>query len=277
MKYAINFHEDIERFLFEELHSSGDITSDALFTDEHATAHIIARQSCILAGIQEITQLFQHTGAIFNPEYADGQQVEKNQQIGTISGSARAILKAERLALNILGRMSGIATETHKLTTICQQQNHNIQIAATRKTTPGFRYYEKKAVEIGGGEPHRFGLFDAVLIKDNHINFTGSIKAAIEKIQQKLPEKSIEIEVEKKQDALTAARMNVSVIMLDNMSAAKAKETATHIRSINPNILIEVSGGITKDNITEYCFADRISLGYLTHSIASIDFSLEFL
>jgi nicotinate-nucleotide pyrophosphorylase (carboxylating) len=151
-----------------------------------------------------------------------------------------------------------------------------VTIAATRKTTPGFRIFEKKAILLGGGEPHRYGLYDAVLIKDNHLRIIGSVEEAIETVKSKIQNKIIEIEVENESDALSAAKMNVDVIMLDNLNPHAGKIIARKIREINPGILIEVSGGITRDNIDKYAlFADRISLGYLTHSIKNKDFSLE--
>ena len=193
-----------------------------------------------------------------------------------IKGSARSLLKGERLALNIIGRMSGIATETKKLVDICKSINPNITVAATRKTTPGFRKFEKRAVEIGGGEPHRYGLFDVVIIKDNHIKLVGSVEGAITKVKDKVHDKIIEVEVENEKDAVTAARLNVDVIMLDNFNPKSGAFIAKKVKQINPNIIIEISGRITFNNIAEYAsFADRISLGYLTHSVSSKDFSLE--
>jgi nicotinate-nucleotide pyrophosphorylase (carboxylating) len=143
-----------------------------------------------------------------------------------------------------------------------------VTIAATRKTTPGFRMFEKKAIILGGGEPHRYGLYDAILIKDNHLKMIESIEEAILKIKRKLPGTPIEIEVENEANAIIAARLNVEIIT--------GKKVVRKIRQINPGVRIEVSGGITADNIEKYAsFADRISLGYLTHSVKNKDFSLE--
>lgn len=268
--------DEIDRFLAEDLEKKGDITSDALFTTQKARAVIIAKQDCIIAGLQEAQQVFQKTGSRSKRVHNDGERVMKGTIILEIHGSARSILKAERLALNIVGRMSGIATETSKVVQKCKKINPKVTIAATRKTTPGFRLYEKKAVILGGGEPHRYGLYDAVLIKDNHLQIIGSVEEAIKKIQKKLPSKDIEIEVENETDALTAAKMNVHCIMLDNIDPTTGKTIARKIRQVNPKTLIEVSGGITEENIDAYAsFADRISLGCLTHSIKNIDISLE--
>ena len=159
---------------------------------------------------------------------------------------------------------------------MCKKINPNLKIAATRKTTPGFRKYEKKAVEIGGGESHRFGLFDAVMIKDNHIKLLGSVEKAIKKAKENVKGKIIEIEIENKKDALIAAKLGVDVIMLDNLDPESAEKISNEIRKINPKILIEISGGINSKNILKYSsFSDRISLGYLTHSISSKNFSLD--
>jgi nicotinate-nucleotide pyrophosphorylase (carboxylating) len=268
----------IERFLEEDLGKEGDITSDSLFTNEHANAHIIVKEDCIIAGLDEIKDVFEKTGAKVELKVKSGDFVKKGTIISIINGTARSILKGERLAINILGRMSGIATETKKLVDFCKSINPNVTIAATRKTTPGFRKYEKKAVVIGGGESHRFGLFDAVMIKDNHIKLVGSVERAIKKVKDKVKNKIIEVEVENEKDALTAANLNVNVIMLDNIDPKSGEKIAEEIRKINQNIIIEISGGITSENIKKYAsFADRISLGYITHSIRSIDFSLEII
>jgi len=268
--------DDIDRFLREDLGKKGDITSDALLTTQIAEARINVKENCIVAGLQEAQQVFQRVGASTQVFFTDGAAVRKGDTVLQIEGPARSILKGERLALNIIGRMSGIATETKNLVQRCKKINPKVTIAATRKTTPGFRRFEKKAIILGGGEPHRYGLYDAVLIKDNHLKLFKSVEEALRKIQRTLPNQIIEIEVENETDALSAARMNVGIIMLDNFSVQEGKSTARKIRKIHPGILIEVSGGITAENIEKYAeFADRISLGYLTHSIKNKDFSLE--
>ena len=161
--------DDIERFLEEDLGVEGDITSDSLFNEEKAKGHIITKEDCIIAGLDELKIVFNRTKAKTILKVDDGDTIKKNTIVAEVKGPLRSILKGERLALNFLGIMSGIATETKKLVNICKTINPNVTIAATRKTTPGFRKYEKKAVVLGGGEAHRFGLYDAVLIKDNHL------------------------------------------------------------------------------------------------------------
>jgi len=268
--------DDISRFLSEDLKDEGDITSKSLFTTEKGKAVIIAKEDCVIAGLEEAKEVFKNTGAKTKTRSKDGDFVKRNTIIAEIDGTLISILTAERLALNFLAKMSGISTETKKLIDRCKKINPRVTVAATRKTTPGFRKYEKKAVILGGGEPHRYGLYDAAMIKDNHIKGVGSVKKAIEKIKQNIKNKTIEVEVENENDAITAAKLKVDVIMLDNFSPKKAKIITKKIREINPNILIEISGGVNKENIVKYAsFADRISLGYITHSIRSIDFSLE--
>lgn len=268
--------DDFDRFLIEDLDEEGDLTSDSLFTDEIAKANVIAKEDCIIAGLEELVIIFNKTGLQTKLNFKDGDFVTKGAIVATINGSIRSILKSERLALNFICKMSGIATETKKLVDKCKVINPNISVAGTRKTTPGFRKYEKKAIVLGGGEAHRYGLYDVVLIKDNHIKGAGSVKKVIEQIKKKVTNKIIEIEVENERDACTAARMNVDVIMLDNFKPENGERIAKKIRNINGRILIETSGGINNKNIIKYAsFADRISLGYLTHSIKAKNFSLE--
>lgn len=265
--------ENIERFLREDLNEKGDITSDALLGDEEGKARIIAKESCILAGLEEAGNVFSELGMAVNFLKNDGDRAKAGDVVMEIKGKARSILSGERLALNIISRMSGIATLTNELVNICRKKNPKIKIAATRKTTPGFRKYEKKAVAIGGGMPHRMGLYDGVIIKDNHLVYL-SIREAIRKAKEKI-DLPIEVEVESIDDAIIAAEEKADIIMLDNMPPVKGKVAAREVRSINPAVKIEVSGGITPENIANYTFADIISLGWLTHSVKSKDFSLE--
>jgi nicotinate-nucleotide pyrophosphorylase (carboxylating) len=160
----------------------------------------------------------------------------------------------------------------------CQEVNPNIRIACTRKTTPGFRYYEKKAVVIGGGDSHRYRLDDEILIKDNHIKLVGGVKNALRRMKKVGFTKKIEIEVETEKDALVAAKEGANIIMLDNMKPQDVKKAAGNIRKRNKDIIIEVSGNITPDNILDYApYPDVISLGWLTHSYRSKNFSMEII
>ncbi len=265
--------EDVERFLYEDLDDKGDITSDALLGEEKGRAYIIAKENCILAGIEEAKAVFVHLGLTVSLIMKDGEEAKAGDRTMEISGKARSILAGERLALDIISRMSGIATLTNDLVRICRKKNPKLSIAATRKTTPGFRKYEKKAVALGGGMPHRMGLYDGVIIKDNHLIYI-SIREAVRKSREKT-DKPIEVEVESIDDAVIAAEEKADIIMLDNMSPAKGIIAAREARAVNPRVKIEVSGGVTPENIANYTFADIISLGWLTHSVRSKDFSLE--
>ncbi len=265
----------LEQYLQEDL-GFGDITSDTLFSNEQAEAVIIAKSDCIVAGIEEIEKLFRLFDLKIESKAKDGEFVKKDSEIISVSGEARAILKCERLALNILMRMSGIASATNELVLRCRKINPDIKIAATRKTTPGFRYYEKRAVVIGGGEPHRFQLSDAVMIKDNHLKVIGSIEKALEKINRVKFNKKIEVEVINRNQALKALKLGADIIMLDNMTPEQVKKLSAELKQLRVEVILEISGGITPDNIENYApFADVISLGWLTHSAPSKDFSLE--
>lgn len=270
---------DVAHFISEDIESA-DITSEALLTDEQAKGEIIAREDCVVAGLSEAIEIFSHFKLNVSSEISDGDFVSCGDIILTVIGRAKDILAGERLALNFLARMSGIASETKKLVDSCKNINPNVQIAATRKTTPGFRSFEKRAVVLGGGYPHRMSLDDAFLIKDNHLKLVPSIEEAITRAKESNYAEEgrvIEIEVESLEGAQKAAMIGVDVIMLDNMSPEQAKLSYEQIKKINQNILVEISGGITPDNIQDYAAnADRISLGYLTHSIKAADFSMEF-
>jgi len=263
----------IEKSLEEDI-GKGDITSDALLSDENVEAKIFAKEKCVLAGLEEAKNIFEKLGVEVNAHAKDGCNIRKGAVILNLKGSVKSILAGERTALNFLSRMSGIATLTNKTVEKCRRINPDVKIAATRKTTPGFRYYEKKAVMFGGGISHRYGLYDAILIKDNHIKIVGSINECIKRAKK--TRKKIEIEVENIDDAVKATKSGADTIMFDNFTPENVKRGYEKIKKINKNIKIEVSGGITPKNITEYArYADVISLGMLTHSVKSIDFSLE--
>jgi nicotinate-nucleotide pyrophosphorylase (carboxylating) len=269
---------DVEYFVKEDIESA-DITSEALLTEERAKGQIIAKENCILAGLGEACEVFKYFNLDFESDKNDGDRISEGDVILTIQGRARDMLAGERLALNFLARMSGCATETRKLVDICHKINPFVKVAATRKTTPGFREYEKKAVVLGGGHPHRMRLDDAFLIKDNHLKLVPSIEEAIIKAKKsKFAQdgKKVEIEVENLEDAQKAAIAGADIIMLDNMTPDEAAKSYEMIKGIKSDTIVEISGGITPENISDYAkYADMISLGYLTHSISAIDFSLE--
>ncbi|MCK4457445.1 MAG: carboxylating nicotinate-nucleotide diphosphorylase [Thermoplasmata archaeon] len=265
---------DAAAFLKEDL-GHGDITSDALIGDVDAEAMIFAKEDCVLAGLEEAAAIFCHLGVETETDFRDGQRIGKLTKVMLLRGKAKAMLAGERVALNFLMRMSGIATQTWELTNMCRKRNPNVSVAATRKTTPGFRFFEKKAVMLGGGDPHRFRLDDAFLIKDNHLKVVGSVKEAIKRAKAGHFNKKVEVEVETEEEAIEAAQAGADIIMLDNMPPDIGRVVAGKIREIS-HCTIEVSGGINPQNIVEYAdYADIISLGWITHSVRAIDFSLE--
>ena len=266
---------DPAAFLKEDL-GHGDITSDALIGDVKASARIFSKEECILAGLDEATVIFDHLDVETSTEVKDGQRIEKYTTVLQLRGGAKPILAGERVALNFLMKMSGIATQTNRLLELCRQKNPKVSVAATRKTTPGFRFFEKKAVKLGGGDPHRYRLDDAFLIKDNHLKIVGSVTEALKRAKAGHFNKKVEIEVETEEEALEAAQAGADIIMLDNMPPDVGRAMAGKVRAIAP-VIIEVSGGINPQNIADYAdYADVISLGWITHSVRSVDFSLEF-
>jgi len=284
---------NISKFLEEDI-GSGDITTEPLLGDEEATGVIIAKEPCVLAGLEEARMVFDQFGLKVELLAADGYYLKKPGPVLKVKGKAHAILKAERTALNIIMRMSGVATKTRALVEKCRPVNPRIIIACTRKTTPGFRYFEKKAVVLGGGDPHRYGLDDAILIKDNHLKVLGSVKEALARAKAKAAEllerstdapdfakdsfayRKIEIEVQDLAGAKEAAEAGADIIMLDNFKPEDAAKAYKAVKLIDKDILVEVSGGMNEENILLYARnADVISIGGLTHSYRSIDFSLE--
>jgi len=266
----------IPEFLKEDI-GPGDITSELVVPPEQAARGVmICKEPCIVAGVAEAAEVFFELGAKAVMKKTDGKRARKGDVVLEVTGSARSILAGERLALNIVMRMSGIATLTNSLVAKCRRVNPRVRVAATRKTTPGFREYEKKAVVLGGGDPHRMGLYDAVLIKNNHIRLAGGVEEALTRAKRACFTKKVEIEVENARDAMTALRHGADIIMLDNFKPAEARRLARELKKARPGVLIEVSGGIRPDNIEKYASgADIISLGWLTHSYRSVDFSMR--
>ncbi len=269
----------LKEMLAEDV-GQGDVTSTAV-VPENLTVDsvVIAKEEGIIAGIEEAVILARSLGLNAEPEAADGDVVKKGNLILKISGNARAILSAERTILNLLSRMSGIATKTRCLSEKLQKANLNVKVAATRKTAPGLLYFDKKAVLIGGGDPHRLRLDDMILIKDNHIAIAGSVEKAVKKVKTASFSKKIEVEVSSISDALKAVEAGVDIVMLDNFSPQKVKEAVKSLKKAGlfGKVLLEVSGGITEQNLLEYASAqvDLISMGSLTHSVKALDISLE--
>jgi nicotinate-nucleotide pyrophosphorylase (carboxylating) len=279
-----NLRKSLIYFLQEDI-GLGDITTENLKnSNKSLSAKIIFKSNFIgiVCGIEELQVLFDICNCTSMPHMLDGMKISPKANIMEIYGTARDLLKAERIALNLLMRMSGIATITRKFVDIVHQIDPLISIASTRKTAPGLRIFDKKAVVIGGGISHRFRLDDMVMIKDNHIVVDKSIRKIIPLIRGKIGS-SIQIECEVKNDreAIDAIEAGANIIMLDNFSIIEAKKTLLKIKDkgLRNIVKIEISGGINLKNIVNYAKLkpDIISIGYLTHSAPSLDFSLKII
>jgi nicotinate-nucleotide pyrophosphorylase (carboxylating) len=266
----------MQEYIREDI-GSGDITSELVVpADALAKGSVLCKQDCVLAGCREAAEVFESLGAEAKALKEDGSKVAKGEVVLIVSGPARAVLAGERLALNFIMRMSGIATLTDDLVTRCRRVNPKVRVAATRKTTPGFREFEKRAVVLGGGDPHRSSLADGILIKDNHIAIAGGVREALRRARSASFTRKVEIEVEDERSALEAVEAGADIVMLDNFAPEQAKQLTAKLKAKKPSVLIEVSGGITPDNVEEYAAAaDIISLGWLTHSVRSADFSMS--
>jgi nicotinate-nucleotide pyrophosphorylase (carboxylating) len=272
--------EKLKQLLAEDI-GLGDVTSAAVVPSGlTAEAAVKAKEAGTAAGVEEAAVLAESLGLNVKAEVADGEAFRKGQVIMKISGDARTILSAERTILNLISRMSGIATTTRKLTAKLKKARVKARIAATRKTAPGLLYFDKKAVLIGGGDPHRLHLDDMVLVKDNHITVAGSIENAVKNAKQNASfSKKIEVEVARVTDVLKAAEAGADIIMLDNFSPKQIRAAVELLKKAGffGKILLEASGKITAENLLEYATTqvDIISMGELTHSVEALDVSLE--
>jgi nicotinate-nucleotide pyrophosphorylase (carboxylating) len=279
-----NLRKSLIHFLQEDL-GVGDITTENLKNANNSVSGKIVFKSNfigIVGGLEEVQILFDICNCTSIPHMLDGMKISPKTTIMEIHGTARDLLKAERLALNLLMRMSGIATITRKFVDIVHQIDPSISIASTRKTAPGLRLFDKKAVVIGGGISHRLRLDDMVMIKDNHIVVDKSIRKIIPLIRGKIGSSiKIECEVKNEVEAIDAIEAGASIIMLDNFSIEEAKKTLIKIKDkgLRNLVKIEISGGINLKNIVNYARLkpDIISIGYLTHSAPSLDFSLKII
>ncbi len=253
---------------------------DATYVEsKDVRAKIISKDNGVIAGVRVAKIAFESFGINVLNSIKDGNKVKKGDIVMEIKGNSKDILMLERTVLNILMRMSGIATATAEMVEKARSVNPNVRIAATRKTTPGFRIFEKMAVEIGGGDPHRFGLGDCVLVKDNHIAVAGDLVKAIRLAKYASFTKKIEVEVRSAEEALIAAREGVDIIMLDNFKPKEIEKVIELLerKGLRKTVLLEASGGITPENVKEYAKTgvDIISSGYITHSAKALDLSLN--
>lgn len=268
--------ELVKRGLEEDL-GTGDVTTDSVLKENPgACAEISARQSLVLCGLEFAKRVFQ----LLNPEtefshegIADGNSIRKGEVILTVRSDCKTLLKGERLALNILQQLSGVSTLTRSYV----EKAPGVAILDTRKTTPGLRAFEKYAVLCGGGKNHRFGLFDGVLIKDNHIKAAGSIAEAVRRVRQNLsdPNMLIEVETAELDEVREALGAGADIIMLDNMDLQTIREA---VAIIDSRAKVEVSGSVGLDGLEELaqCGIDYISVGALTHSAPAADVSMNF-
>ena len=272
--------EKLRQLLAEDV-GQGDATSAAVVPEGLTVeAGVLSKEAGVAAGIEETTILAESLRLSVKAEVADGEKIRNRQTVMKISGDAQTILSAERTILNLLSRMSGIATATRRLIEKLQKANLTAKIAATRKTAPGLSFFDKKAVLIGGGDPHRLRLDDLILIKDNHVAIAGSVENALKRAKQAASfSKKIEVEVASTADAMKAAEAGADIVMLDNFSPSQVEETVEALKKAGyfGKVLLEVSGGVTEQNILDYASAqvDVISMGTLTHSVKALDISLE--
>ena len=270
-------HGMIRSFLAEDI-GRGDLTSESIFSDaETGSARLVARESCIVAGAGAVAaEVFKVQNAAIETvgPIADGTRVQPGEVLLTVHGPVIDLLKAERVALNLLQRLSGIATLTARF--VDRVRGYPVRITDTRKTTPGLRLFEKYAVQAGGGANHRFNLADGVLIKDNHIAACGSITGAVARVRARVPHTiRIEVETDTLEQVRECLACRVDIIMLDNMSAAEMKEA---VACIGGQALVEASGGVNLATVEEIAATgvDIISIGALTHSAPSCDIGMDW-
>jgi nicotinate-nucleotide pyrophosphorylase (carboxylating) len=272
----------LSNFLNEDI-GTGDITTNVLIDENvEAIAKIICKNEgeIIVSGLHEAKIIFELCDCNCNVLINDGDRIKTGTNVMDIQGSAKSILKAERTALNMIMHMSGISTKTFQFIKRLGEFSQFVNIASTRKTSPGLRYFDKKSVVLGGGISHRMRLDQMILIKDNHISIVGSVNEAVSKAKSRFKSnRKIECEVIDYQGIIDAIRCGADIIMLDNFTPKSVHDSIEKIKDLGlrDKAIIEVSGGITLDNIQQYASSkpDIISIGSLTHSFQAIDFSLE--
>ncbi|MFW9887360.1 MAG: carboxylating nicotinate-nucleotide diphosphorylase [Candidatus Thorarchaeota archaeon] len=271
--------EALKGYLKEDIRT-GDLTSNVTIPDDAlGSATVYAKSKAVLAGIKETIAIAELTGLDYEVFAFEGNWVGPQEPIIGLRGLARTLLGVERVCLNIIQRMSGIATKTYKMVQAAKEMNPKVRVAATRKTTPGFRYFEKRAVQVGGGDSHRYALDDMVLIKNNHITMVGGVGAAIRAARAGVSfSKKVSCEVRTLQEAIEAIEARADIVLLDNFTAQDVGGVHEVLiqRKMRNKVLLEASGGINEDNIKDYAQSgvDIISSGALTHSYKSADFNM---
>ena len=272
--------EKIRRFLEEDI-GQGDITT--LHTIPQgivAEAEAVAKEKGVIAGLEETSAFLESLGFEAEALMPDGSGVEKGTIIMRIVGDARTLLSTERTILNLLTRMSGIATKTRRVIEKVRDAGYQTRIASTRKVAPGLLYFDKKAVMLAGGDTHRLHLDDLVLIKDNHLAITRGVGEAVKRARNNVSfSKKIEVEVSSQKDASEAVEAGADIVMLDNFSPQKIRDAISSLeeKGLRDQVLIEASGGINEGNVIEYAAtgADILSLGEITDSVKALDISLD--
>jgi len=271
----------IRSFLAEDL-GFGDVTSNVLVDSKRkGEGRVVCGENAVIAGIEEALVLLELTGCQGTTRAHDGDRVKAGTMILSALGPARALLGAERTLLNMLAHMSGVATATADLVSIANRESRGkVRIACTRKTLPGLRYFEKRAVELGGGDTHRLRLDDAVLIKDNHLELAGSVSECVRKAKETVSfTRKVEVEVTTPDQAVDAANAGADIVLLDNMTPKEVERSVAllEIKNLRNRVLVEASGGIRKENLASYAKTgvDVISVGAITHSALAVDMSLE--
>ena len=272
--------EKLIQLLAEDV-GQGDVTTAAIVPEgQIVEAAVVAKESGVVAGIEEISVLAEALGLEGEAYASDGAEVKKGETFLKLYGDAQTILSAERTLLNLLSRMSGIATKTKRMVEKLHEAKMSTKIAATRKSAPGMLYFDKKAIAVGGGDPHRLHLDDMALIKDNHIVLAGGIVKAVEKAKTAVSfTKKIEVEVTKVSDAVAAVKAGADIVMLDNFKPKQAKQAVEALKKagLREKVVLEASGGITEESLMDYASTgvDVLSLGGLTHSVKAFNMSLE--
>ena len=278
-KFGKKIQELIKIALEEDL-GTGDITSNLIIPEEQkGQGVIIAKEKGLIAGIEVAKSVFKQIDPklVFKPFVQDGAKVKKEDKVALIQGKVKSILAAERTALNFLARLSGIATLTKDF--VKKTKGTKVKLLDTRKTTPGLRLLEKYAVKIGGGENHRIGLYDMILVKDNHITSAGGISSALKKVLMDKKGFKIEVETKNLKEVKESLNFKVNRIMLDNFKLKDLKKAVLLIRSKDKKVEIEASGRVNLENVRKIALSgvDYISVGALTHSVKPLDLSLDFM
>ncbi|KAF1075398.1 carboxylating nicotinate-nucleotide diphosphorylase [Methanogenium sp. MK-MG] len=273
----MTLREDLLCYLNEDI-PFGDVTSRAVIPDRRCTARITGKEHAIISGLAEAEALCTHCNITFTRRVSEGAEIQPGTVIAELEGTAATVLIVERTMLNLMSRMSGIATATRRVAEAAAAANPKVRIAGTRKTAPGLRLCDKQALVTGGADPHRMSLSDMILIKDNHLALV-PLEEAVRKARAYSRYVNVEVEVETAKDALTAACSGADIILLDNMLPRDVQGTLDLLteQGVREQVVIEVSGNITPETIESYAVLgiDTISMGSLTHTVKNIDISLD--